>query len=127
MNPARLAAPFAAALAFAVPAAALAQTPSGMDKAPTSVKPAGTPTNEAQRQGATPPGDTPKSDTIKPQSTRKSKKGLDDSSTSSGSSSSSSPSKTQPASGDVPTYPAQTKDGRPTSPGSGVTDTNTKK
>ena len=99
----------ALSLACAFPLASVAQTPSGMDKAPANVKPAGTPSSEMERKQTTTNGDAPKygqpgaadsgsmTKTSKAKN-QKPKKGAGDT-----------------ASGDVPTYPAKTPDGRQTS------------
>ncbi len=115
----------ALALICAVPVVASAQTPSGMDKAPPSVKPTNTPTSEMDRKttgtdsSATGTGTTAGSAmshdstdhaNMKNKKMKKGEKG--DTAT-----------QMQPPAGDVPTYPAKTKDGRATSPAGDTTTT----
>ena len=98
----------ALALICAIPFAASAQTPSGMDKAPPSVKPANTPTTEMERKSGTdtsamkPGSDTMSNDSMdkSKMKNKKMKKG--------GTADATTP-------GDVTTYPAKTRDGRATS------------
>ena len=100
----------ALALLCTLPFAASAQTASGMDKAPPSVKPANTPTNEMDRKSGTDASamksgsDTMSNDAMDKSKTKKKKMKMKKGDAS-----------TQPAAGDVPTYPAKTTDGRPTS------------